>query len=247
MRRNTVPKISSIVKERKLRVLTSYTANIARFTQNFADVLLIGNSLGMVLYNFPSTHGVTVEMIALHTKAVASSTQIPLILADMPFGSFEACKKKAFDNASRLITAGANAVKIEGGKEVAETITFLSERGIPVCGHVGLMPQKVHSIGGYGKVKTMDIVLRDFEAVYNAGAFAIVLENIHDDITNEIAKNFPDALTIGIGAGKNCKGHVAVFEDMLNLSTETLPPFSTVVFDVKNIIENRLKDYFKSL
>lgn len=247
MKRNTIIKIETISKERKVRVLTSYTANIARFTQSFVDILLVGDSLGMVLYNLPSTHGVTIEMMELHTKAVASSTQTPLILADMPFGSFEVSKEKAFENASKLIVAGANAVKIEGGVENKETIQFFIERGIPVCGHVGLMPQKVHSIGGYGKVKATDIVLRDFEAVYNSGAFAVVLENISDDISNEIAKNFPNAITIGIGSGKNCKGHVAVFEDLLNLSTQQLPPFSEVIFDVKKNTASLFEDYFDAL
>ena len=247
MKRNTVLKIEAIVGERKLRVLTSYTANIARFTQNFSDILLVGDSLGMVLYNLPSTHGVTIEMMELHTKAVVSSTQTPLILADMPFGSYEASKEKAFENASRLIIAGANAVKIEGGAENSETIKFLIDRGIPVCGHVGLMPQKVHSIGGYGKVKAMDTVLHNFKAVHNAGAFAVVLENISDDISDEIASRFPNAITIGIGAGRNCKGHVAVFEDLLNLSTQSLPPFSEVVFDVKKHTATVLESYFNAL
>ncbi|MFT4967253.1 MAG: 3-methyl-2-oxobutanoate hydroxymethyltransferase [Candidatus Deianiraeaceae bacterium] len=241
-----INKLHSIAKERKIKMLTSYTSNIARFTQTIADILLVGDSLGMVLYNMPSTHGVTMEMMELHTKAVSSVTTQAIVIADMPFGSFEVSKEIAFQNACRLIIAGANGVKIEGGEEISDTITFLANRGIPVVGHIGLMPQKIHTIGSYSKITNTDTI-KHFQSIQNAGASAIVMENIHDDITNQIAKQFPNALTIGIGAGTNCKGHVAVFEDLINLSTENTPPFSHPIFDVKAHTIHLMKDYFNNL
>lgn len=247
MKRNSFHNIYEIAKERKIRVLTSYTANVARLTQEIADILLVGDSLGMVLYGFPSTHGVTIEMMELHTKAVARATQKPIILADMPFATFEHCPKVAFQNASRLVIAGAGAVKIEGGSEIAETVKFLSQRGIPVVGHVGLMPQKIHTIGSYAKISHTETVIEDFRSVYNAGAVAIVLENISDEISSTIAKEFPNAITIGIGAGTNCKGHVAVFEDLINLSTAKTPPFSSPIFDIKTHIKPLIEGFFNSL
>lgn len=247
MKRNSFQDILEISKKRKVKVLTSYTANIARFTQEIADILLVGDSLGMVLYGFPSTHGVTIEMMELHTKAVANATQKPIILSDMPFGTFEHCEKIAFQNASKLIISGANAVKIEGGIEIAPVIKFLIERGIPVVGHVGLMPQKIHTIGSYAKITQTDCILKNFEAVYNAGATAIVLENIADEISIQIAKEFPNAITIGIGAGSHCKGHVAVFEDLINLSTAKTPPFSTPIFNTKLTVKPLIEKFFDDI
>ncbi len=134
-------------------MLTSYTANIARFTQSIADILLVGDSLGMVLYNLPSTHGVTLEMMISHGRAVVSATQTPLVVVDMPFGSYEISPQQAFESASKVIAqTSAGAVKLEGGSEIAETIRFLVERGIPVVAHIGLMPQKIHTIGSYKKI-----------------------------------------------------------------------------------------------
>ena len=247
MKRNAILDIFTIANVRKVKMLTSYTANVARLTQEIADILLVGDSLGMVLYNMPSTHGVTLEMMINHTKAVSSVSGKAMIVSDMPFGTFEISKEQAFENASKLIIAGANAVKIEGGKEIAQTVIFLVERGIPVVGHVGLMPQKVNIIGGYKKIHSIDFVLDSFKAVYEAGAFAIVLENISTEITNKIADQFPQSLTIGIGAGTNCKGHVAVFEDLLNLSTENIPPFSRVVLDVKQNAQSLIEEYFNRI
>lgn len=247
MKRNTFPKIVEISKKRKIKMLTSYTANVARVTGEIADVLLVGDSLGMVLYGFPSTHGVTMEMMELHTKAVAKTATKSLIIADMPFGTFEFCEKVAFQNASRLISAGACGVKIEGGVEIINTIKFLTERGIPVVGHVGLMPQKVHQIGGYEKILVKTQIIEDFKAVYGAGAELIVLENIADEIAKELTKDFPNAVTIGIGAGTHCKGHVAVFEDIITLSTAKIPPFYTPIFNSNSLFLNQVEDFFAKL
>jgi 3-methyl-2-oxobutanoate hydroxymethyltransferase len=247
MKRHTFPKIFEICKERKIKMLTSYTTNVARLTGEIADILLIGDSLGMVLYGFPSTHGVTIEMMELHTKAVAITAKKPLIIADLPFGTFEFCEKVAFQNACRLISAGACGVKIEGGTEIASTVKFLTERGIPVVGHVGLMPQKVHQIGGYEKILEKKQIIEDFQAVANAGAKMIVLENISSEIAKEITESFPNIITIGIGAGTNCKGHVAVFEVLINLSTATIPPFYSPIFDTKAQILTHIEEFFAKL
>jgi 3-methyl-2-oxobutanoate hydroxymethyltransferase len=248
MKRKTILDILTISNERKLRMLTSYTANIARFTQHIADILLVGDSLGMVLYNMPSTHGVTLEMMINHAKAVVSSTTEPMIIVDMPFGSYESSPQKAFESASAIIAkTGACAVKIEGGTEMSETVEFLTKRGITVIGHIGLMPQKIHTIGSYKKINHSEKIIKDFAAIHNSGAFAIVLENISNEITNEITKHFPNAITIGIGAGTNCKGHVAVFEDLINLSTTNLPPFSQPIFDSKTHILPIIERYFEKL
>lgn len=247
MKRKNINEVLKISNERKIKMLTTYTANIARLTEKIADVLLVGDSLGMVLYGFPSTHGVTLEMIIAHTKAVVSATKTPLIIADMPFGTVEKNKEEAFENCAKVVSqTGCDAVKIEGGAEMAETIRFLVERGIPVCGHVGLMPQKVKTIGSYKKITDEEKILIDFEAIANSGAFAIVLENIDENISKKIMGKFPSVLTIGIGAGNYCKGNVAVFEDLVNLSTENIPPFSKPVIDIKPMILQEIEKFFNN-
>ena len=142
MKRKTINEIIKISGERKIKMLTTYTANVARLTAEIADILLVGDSLGMVLYGMPSTHGVTLDMIINHTRAVVLAAKLPLIIADMPFGTVEKNKEEAFESCAKVVTqTNCDAVKIEGGVEMAETIKFLVERGIPVCGHIGLMPQ----------------------------------------------------------------------------------------------------------
>lgn len=254
MKRNTILDILAISKgsqkipARKVKMLTSYTANVARFTQNIADMLLVGDSLAMVLYDMPSTHGVTLETMIRHAKAVVCATQTPLVVVDMPFGSYEISPQQAFENASKVIAeSGGGSVKIEGGVEMFETIKFLVERGIPVVAHIGLMPQKIHTIGSYKKIDLTQKIIEDFESVANAGAFAVVLENVSSEISQIIAEKFPDVLTIGIGSGTNCKGHVAVFEDLINLSTETTPPFSKPIFDIKTQTIELIEGYFAKL
>ena len=254
MKRNTILDILAISKgstklpARKVKMLTSYTANVARFTQNIADILLVGDSLGMVLYDMPSTHGVTVEMMIRHAKAVVSATQTPLVVVDMPFGSYEISPQQAFENASRVIAqTGCGAVKLEGGAELSHTIQFLVERGIPVVAHIGLMPQKIHTIGSYKKIDFTQKIIDDLASVANAGAFAVVLENVSNEISQTIEEKFPDVLTIGIGSGTNCKGHVAVFEDLINLSTATTPPFSKPIFDIKTQMLELIEGYFAKL
>jgi 3-methyl-2-oxobutanoate hydroxymethyltransferase len=247
MKRKTINEILKISGDRKIKMLTTYTANVARLTEKIADILLVGDSLGMVLYGMPSTHGVTLDMIINHTRAVVLAAKLPLIIADMPFGTVEKNKEEAFESCAKVIAqTSCDAVKIEGGAEMAETIKFLVERGIPVCGHVGLMPQKVKTIGSYKKITDEEKILADFESIINAGVFAVVLENTDESIGKKIAEKFPSVLTIGIGAGNYCKGRVAVFEDLINLSTESIPPFSKPVIDIKPIILTELEKFFEN-
>ena len=242
--RLNISKLLKLSKERKIVALTSYTANIARITDNHADVLLVGDSVGMVLYGLPSTQGVSLEMMLNHGKAVVSASAKAFIVVDMPFGSYESSPQVAFENAAKVLSfTGCGAIKLEGGAEMAETIKFLTQRGVPVMAHVGLMPQKFKIKGSFSKEKDAEKVIKDFEAVVEAGAFSVVLENISEEISEKIASIFPDVLTIGIGAGKSVKGQIAVFEDLAGLSGESIPPFYSKIQNLAQNIEDVCKAY----
>ena len=209
--------------------LTAYTTPMAKLVDRHCDLVLVGDSVGMVMHGLPSTLGVTMEMMVLHGKAVARGSSRACIVVDMPFGSYEEGPAQAFRNAARLLAeTGCQAVKLEGGRHMAETVAFLVARGIPVMGHVGLTPQSVNTLGGY-KVQgrgrdEADRIAADARALADAGAFAVVLEKLPaalgDRITREIA-----VPTIGIGAGVDCDGQVLVVDDMLGLFSEFRPKF----------------------
>ena len=208
--------------------LTAYTTPMARMMDAEVDVVLVGDSVGMVLHGLPSTLGVTMEMMILHGQAVARGLAQACLVIDMPFGSYEESPAQAFRNAARLMAeTGAGAVKLEGGQHMAETIAFLVARGIPVMAHIGLTPQSVNVFGGYkvqGRGDDGARLVRDAQAVAKAGAFAVVLETVPaslaDRITAEIA--IP---TVGIGASAGCDGQVLVVDDMLGLFTAFKPKF----------------------
>ena len=207
----------------KIAVLTCYDASFAQLCDAAGvDVLLIGDSLGMVLQGHDSTLPVTLADIAYHTAAVARGCQRPLIVADMPFGSFQESPQHAFRNAVALMAAGAQMVKLEGGVEMAETTHFLTSRGIPVCAHVGLTPQSVHQLGGYRVQGKNDSgaarLLADALAQEEAGATLIVLEAIPEALAAEVTQKL-HIPTIGIGASKECSGQVLVLHDMLDISS----------------------------
>lgn len=247
-KRLSINDILKLTKERKIVCLTSYTANMARISDKFADVLLVGDSLGMVLYGLPSTQGVSIQMMTEHGKAVVRSTKDAFIVVDMPFGSYEESKEQAFKNAVRIICeTSCGAIKLEGGQEMSPTIKFLVERGVPVMAHVGLMPQRYKLKGNFGKEKDAEKIVRDFESVVQAGAFSVVLENISEEAANIIAEKFPSVLTIGIGAGINVKGQIAVFEDICGLSGEHIPPFYTKIQNLQKNIEEVLTIYKSSI
>src|SRR5215467_10812954 len=220
------------MKERgeKIAVLTAYDSTMARLLDRAGiDVILVGDSAGMVVLGFDNTLPVTLEMMIHHTAAVSRGVKRALIVADMPFLTFQLSLEEAMRNAGRLIQeGGAAAVKIEGGRQIAETARRLVDIGIPVMGHLGLTPQSVHQLGGFRPQgrdsEAADRLVKDAELLERAGVFSIVLESIPSDLAGRISANLKIP-TIGIGAGTQCDGQVLVSHDALGLS-ETAPPFA---------------------
>ncbi len=211
-----------------LVVLTAYSTPVARLVDAHCDIVLVGDSVGMVIHGLPSTLGVTMEMMILHGRAVVRGAQKAMPVIDMPFGSYEEGPQQAFRNAARLMAeTGAPAVKLEGGLHMVETIAFLTARGVPVMAHVGLTPQSVNTLGGYKVVGRDDEaakVMADARAVESAGAFAVVLEKVPEGLAGRITDTLTIP-TIGIGAGVACDGQVLVVDDMLGLFTDFRPKF----------------------
>ncbi len=208
--------------------LTAYTTPMAEQVDRHCDVVLVGDSVGMVLHGLPSTLGVTMEMMILHGQAVARGSKNALIVIDMPFGSYEESPEQAFRNAARIIAeTGAAAVKLEGGVAMAETIRFLTQRSIPVMAHVGLTPQSINTFGGYkvqGRGEDAARVLADAKAVAEAGAFSVVLEKVPEVLADQITDAI-DIPTIGIGGSVHCDGQVLVVDDILGIFTGFKPKF----------------------
>jgi 3-methyl-2-oxobutanoate hydroxymethyltransferase len=216
----TVPAFSARKGGAPLVCLTAYTAHVARLVDEQADMILVGDSLGMVIHGMPNTLGVTMEHMIMHGQAVMRGTQKALVVVDMPFGSFEESPEMAFRNASRIIKeTGCTAVKLEGGREMADTISYLSTRGIPVMAHIGLMPQQTNTAGGFKAVREQDqfdAVIADAKAIEAAGAFAVVVEGVAEGLADKVTKAI-GIPTIGIGASAECDGQILVFEDMIGL------------------------------
>lgn len=230
-----------------LVVLTAYTAPMARLADPHVDILLVGDSLGMVVYGLETTLGVTLEMMINHGQAVVRGSQQAMVVIDMPFGSYQESPAQAFHNAARILAeTGAQAVKLEGGREVAETITFLERRGIPVMAHVGLKPQSVHALGGFraqGRTNDEAVgVLADAQSVDLAGAFSVVVEGTWEPVAREITQSI-SIPTIGIGASVACDGQVLVMEDMLGLSGDVVPKFVKRYGDLGTQAEAAIKAY----
>jgi 3-methyl-2-oxobutanoate hydroxymethyltransferase len=209
--------------------LTAYTTPMARLLDPHVDVLLVGDSLGMVLYGLPSTLAVTLDMMIAHGAAVVRGAKHACVVVDMPFGSYQASPAQAFANAARVLAeTGCQAVKLEGGVEMAETIRFLTTRGVPVCGHVGLMPQSVNVAGGFRATGRTDdeaaVVMADAKAVAAAGAFAIVVEGTLEPVAAAITAEVCIP-TIGIGASARCDGQVLVIDDVLGTFNDFTPRF----------------------
>lgn len=211
-----------------LVALTAYTTPVARLVDSHCDIVLVGDSVGMVLHGMPTTLGVTMEMMILHGRAVVRGLSKAMAVIDMPFGSYEESSQRAYRNAARMMAeTGASAVKLEGGVHMAETISFLVARGIPVMAHVGLTPQSINTLGGYkvvGRGGEADRVMADAKACESAGAFSIVLEKVPVDLAAEITRTLMIP-TIGIGAGVDCDGQVLVVDDMLGLFSDFQPKF----------------------
>lgn len=228
-KRMTVPGLKGRKKdgatEQPIVMLTAYTMRTAQLLDPHCDLLLVGDSLGQVIYGLPSTVPVTLEMMCAHGAAVVRGSWHALVAVDMPFGSYEASPEQAFASAARVMKeTGCAAVKLEGGEAMAPTIRFLVERGIPVIAHVGLTPQAVNALGGYGARGRSEAeaakIKRDAAAVAEAGAFAVVLEGVMEDLATEITREVAIP-TIGIGASAECDGQVLVTEDMLGLFERT--------------------------
>ena len=225
LKRLTVPAIRRRKGGEPVVMLTAYTVRTAQLLDPHCDMLLVGDSLGQVVYGLPSTVPVTLDMMAAHGAAVVRGSYHAVVVIDTPFGSYEASPEKAFESAAFLMKAtGAAAVKLEGGEAMAPTVRFLVERGIPVIGHVGLTPQAVNALGGYGaRGRTQaeaDKIVADAKAIDAAGAFAMVIEGVVEPIAVAITEAV-GCVTIGIGASARCDGQVLVAEDMLGLFERT--------------------------
>ena len=224
-KRLTVPALRERKGGEPIVALTAYTMRTAQLLDAHCDLLLVGDSLGQVIYGLPSTIPVTLDMMCAHGAAVVRGSWHALVTVDMPFGSYEESPAQAFASASRILKeTGAAAVRLEGGEAMAKTVAFLSARGIPVIGHVGLTPQAVNALGGYrarGRDDAeADKILRDARAVADAGCFALVLEGVMEEIAIEATKAVA-CPTIGIGASAQCDGQILVTEDMLGLFERT--------------------------
>ncbi|MEZ7136344.1 3-methyl-2-oxobutanoate hydroxymethyltransferase [Komagataeibacter sp. SM21] len=227
--------------------LTAYTAPMARLLDGHVDVMLVGDSLGMVVYGMPDTLGVSMDMMIAHGAAVVRASRQALVVVDMPFGSYQESPAQAFRNAARIMAeTGCGAVKLEGGTEMAATVSFLVQRGIPVCGHVGLMPQAVNTTGGFRTQGRDEQQARkvhdDAHAIAAAGAFAVVLEGTIEPLAREIATSVPVPV-IGIGASPACDGQVLVVDDMLGVFGTFTPRFVRRYADVGNVIEDAAARY----
>ena len=246
MKRLTVPRIRQRKGGEPIVMLTAYTVRMAQLLDPHCDMLLVGDSLGQVIYGLPHTVGVTMEMMALHGAAVVRGSYHAAVIVDMPFGSYEASPEQAFANAAHLLKeTGAAAVKLEGGRALAPTIEFLTQRGIPVMGHVGLTPQAVNILGGYGvrgkSEEEAKAIVEDSVAVAQAGAFSLVIEGVLESIAIEVT-NKVACPTIGIGASAQCDGQVLVTEDMLGMF-ERVPKFVKRYQDMAGVVEGAVKEY----
>lgn len=246
IRRMTVPQLAARKGKDPIVSLTSYHAHTAAIVDKYADFILVGDSLGMVMHGMDSTVGVSLDMMITHGKAVVRGTQKALIVVDMPFGTYEESPAVAFRNAAKIMKeTGCGAVKLEGGARMADTIRFLTERGIPVMAHIGLTPQSSHVMGGF-KTQGRDedswpLHEADANAVTEAGAFAIVLEGMVEPLAAKITKQIAIP-TIGIGASVDCDGQILVLEDMLGLNAWT-PKFVKVYGNLGPQIEEAVSQY----
>lgn len=225
MRRVAAPQIAKRKGGEPVVMLTAYTARYAQLLDQHCDLLLVGDSLGQVIYGFSSTLPVTLDMMITHGAAVVRGSMHAGVVVDMPFATYEKSPEQAYENAARVLAeTGAQAVKLEGGAVMAPTIEFLVKRGIPVMGHIGLTPQQINRLGSYaarGKGnEEYAQILDDAKAVDEAGAFAMVVEGVVEPLAQEISKSVR-TVTIGIGASVQCDGQVLVTEDMLGLFERT--------------------------
>ena len=245
--RVTVPQLISRKGQRKIVALTAHSSVMASLMDEYLDFILIGDSTAMVAYGLPNTLSITIEQIAAHTAAVVRATCHACVVADMPFGSYQKSPEQAFEQAAYLLAqGGADAVKLEGGANMAPTIEFLTSRGVPVLAHIGLMPQHVNTMGGY-KAQGMNDeaaqrVKQDALAVAQAGAFGVVIEGVKQSVAAEITAQIAIP-TIGIGASAACDGQILVTEDMLGLNGDRVPRFVKRYADLASEVKAAVQRY----
>ncbi len=246
IRRLTAPDIRARKGGEPIVCLTSYHAHTARIVDAHCDVILVGDSLGMVMHGFETTVPVTLDMMILQGHAVMRGSKRALVVVDMPFGSYESSKEQAFMNAARVLKeTGCGAIKVEGGKRLEETIAFLAQRGVPVMAHVGLTPQSINTIGSFraqGRDEAdWSRIEEDAVAVAQAGAFSVVIEAVAEPLARKLTSAVPIP-TIGIGASPACDGQILVLEDMLGLSPR-VPKFVKRYGTLGPGIEKAVADY----
>lgn len=245
--RITVPEIRARKGAEPVVCLTAYTTPMAQRLDEHCDLLLVGDSLGMVVYGMESTLAVTVDMMINHGKAVMRGSSNACVIVDLPFGSYQESKEQAFRTASRILAeTGCAGVKLEGGAELAYTIAFLSQRGIPIMAHIGLMPQQVNTMGGFKSQGRGDDaaakVLADAKAVAQAGAFSVVVEGTVEAVARRITTEI-DIPTIGIGASVACDGQVLVTEDILGMFSDFTPKFVKRYANLGDQISKAVESY----
>ncbi len=246
IKRLTAPDIRARKGKDPIVVLTSYHAHTAQLVDRYCDVILVGDSLGMVMHGLETTVPVTLDMMILQGHAVMRGSKRALVVVDMPFGSYEESKEQAFRSCARVLKeTGCGAVKVEGGRRMAETIAFLTQRGVPVMGHVGMTPQAINTLGSFRALGRDEAEWGPFEedarAVADAGAFAMVVEAVAEPLGRRISEIVP-VPTIGIGASAACDGQVLVLEDMLGLSPR-VPKFVRRYGELGPSIEAAIKAY----
>ncbi len=246
VRRITVPDITARKGGEPIVCLTAYDAPSAALLDAHCDLILVGDSLGMVVHGLTTTVGVTLDMMIMHGQAVMRGSHRALVVVDLPFGYYEDSPERAFKSAARVMReTGCQAVKIESGSYAAETIAYLVERGIPVMSHVGLRPQSMNVLGGFrarGRTQAVaDEIIENAKAAAKAGSFAVVVEGVSAELADQVtaAVNIP---TIGIGASAGCDGQILVTPDMLGLFTR-VPKFVKKYADMQGMIETAVKTY----
>ena len=245
-KRVTVPEIRAHKGGKPIVCLTCYHAHTARLLDAHVDLMLVGDSLGMVMHGMDNTLGVTLDLMITHGRAVMRGSKHALVVVDMPFGSYEESPQVAFRNAARVMQeTGCTAVKLEGGARMAETVHYLTQRGVPVMGHIGLTPQMIQIFGGFktqGRTEAeWPAIETDARTIADAGSFAVVLEGMAEPLAAKITREVAIP-TIGIGASADCDGQILVMEDMLGLNPSP-PKFVRQYASLGADIENAVKAY----
>ncbi|OVE80650.1 3-methyl-2-oxobutanoate hydroxymethyltransferase [bacterium K02(2017)] len=248
----TIPMLRNLYhQDQKISAITAYDYTMARIVDSAdVDIVLVGDSLGMVVQGETNTLPVDIDHMIYHTKCVSKGIKKAHVMADMPFMSYQSSHEDAVSNAGKLLKAGAESIKLEGGEEIADLVWYLNKIGIPVMGHIGLKPQSIHTMGGYkaqGRSKVdADNIFNDAQALEEAGAFGLLLEGIPQEVANEITQsvNIP---TIGIGSGPDCSGQILVVYDVLGADPEFKPKFVRHYMNMHESASKALKTYIKDV